>query len=134
MSELKAKYASESVAEQVHVLTMETLNGNQRLAGPQLFLWIDEVAVVVARRHSGSDVTTVKIENLEFLKPAINKDTVIVKGKIISVGRSSMYINVEAFSERFSGEQTKIATAKVLMVALDENEVPHPVPELIIEE
>ena len=62
---LNGKKISDSLAEQVHVLTMETLNGNQRLSGPKLLYWIDEVATIVARRHAGSDVTTARLSRIQ---------------------------------------------------------------------
>ncbi len=124
------KGASASMAEQVHVLTMPTLNGNAYLSGAQLMQWVDEVAVVVARRHSGTDVTTVRVDNLQFLLPAINRDTIVVKGALSKVGSTSMLVHVDVYKERFCGEQTKIAQADVLMVSLDEAEHPRIVPRL----
>ncbi len=124
------KGATASMAEQVHVLTMPTLNGNAYLSGAQLMQWVDEVAVVVARRHSGTDVTTVRVDNLQFLLPAINRDTIVVKGALSKVGSTSMLVHVDVYKERFCGEQTKIAQADVLMVSLDEAEHPHIVPRL----
>lgn len=130
---LNGKKISDSLAEQVHVLTMETLNGNQRLSGPRLLYWIDEVATIVARRHAGSDVTTARLSNMRFLRPAINKDTVVVKGHIVYAGRTSMKIKVDAYIERFCGENTLIADAELWFVALDESEKPTPIPPLLIE-
>ncbi len=127
------KKVSDSLAEQVHVLTMETLNGNQRLSGAKLMCWIDEVATIVARRHAESDVTTARMNNLRFLHPAINKDTVVVKGHIVYAGRTSMKIKVEAFIERFFGENKLIADAELWFVALDESEKPVCVPSLLLE-
>lgn len=126
------KTVSESVAEQVHVLTMRTLNGNQRLSGGQLMWWIDETATVAARRHAGTDVTTARVDNLQILKPAFNKDTVVVKARVTHVGNSSMDVKTDVYIERFCGEQTLVATADVLMVALDENERLVTVPGLIL--
>ena len=125
------KSAEDSRAEQVHVLTMPTLNGNAYLSGAQLMAWVDEVSVVVARRHSGTDVTTVRVDNLQFLLPAINRDTIVVKGFLTAVGNTSMTVHVDVFKERFCGTQTRIAQADVLMVSLDEAEHPHPVPALL---
>jgi len=47
------KTVSESRTEQVQILTQGTLNGDKRLFGGKLMEWIDVVAAVVARRHSG---------------------------------------------------------------------------------
>ena len=83
------KKVSDSYTEQVHVLTMGTLNGYNRLFGGKLMAWIDEVAAVVARRHSSSNVTTASIDNLEFKKAAYANDTLVLKGKIRRLNSSN---------------------------------------------
>ena len=91
------KKVSDSYTEQVHVLTMDTLNGYNRLFGGKLMAWIDEVAAVVARRHSSSNVTTASIDNLEFKKAAHANDTLVLKGKITYAGTTSMEVNVKTY-------------------------------------
>ena len=51
-AELKAKKISDSHVEQTYVLMTRHLNGAGRLFGGQLISWIDEIAGIVARRHS----------------------------------------------------------------------------------
>lgn len=127
------KYVKDSYTEQVHVLTMSNLNGYNRLFGGQLMSWIDEVAAVVARRHSGQNVTTASIDTLVFKKPAHANDTVIINGKITYAGNTSMEIDVKTYVEKLNGEQVLINEAFVTMVALDENERPTKIPALILE-
>jgi acyl-CoA hydrolase len=126
----KKKSVSQSRAEQSHILTMKNLNGNQLLFGAQMFSWMDEVAVIVARRHSGYDVTTARVDECQFLATAINCDTIIVKGELVSVGRTSMRVKIEIYKERFDAERILIANAYFLMVALDADGHPVTVPEL----
>lgn len=127
------KRVSDSVTEQVHILTQGSLNGYQRLFGGQLMSWIDIVAAVVARRHSGMNVTTAAIDMLEFKAPAYANDTVLIVGKLTYVGRSSMEVKVTVYVEELNGNRKLINTAYVIMVALDENEKPAEVPRLILE-
>ena len=127
------KRVSDSVTQQVHVLSQGNLNGYQRLFGGQLMAWIDVVAAVVARRHSGRNVTTVVVDMLQFQAPAYANDTIVIIGKITYVGRTSMEVKVTAYVEELSGERKLINTAYVVMVALDENERPTAVPGLILE-
>ncbi len=117
----REKTVADSRAEQSHILTMKNLNGNQLLFGAQMFSWMDEIAVIVARRHSGYDVTTARVDECQFLQTAINCDTITVKGELVSVGNTSMKVKIEIFKERFDAEQILIASAYFLMVALDEN-------------
>ena len=95
--------------------------------------WIDEVAAVVARRHSSSNVTTASIDNLEFKKAAYANDTLVLKGKITYAGTTSMEINVKTYVEKLNGETVLINNAYVIMVALDEDEKPKKIPGLKLE-
>lgn len=126
------KYVKDSCVEQVHVLTMSNLNGYNRLFGGQLMSWIDEVAAVVARRHSGCNVTTASVDTLIFKKPAHANDTVIINGKITYAGNTSMEIDVKSYVEDLSGERTLINEAFITMVAIDENEKPTKIPALVL--
>ncbi len=127
------KKVKDSCAQQVHVLTMSNLNGYNRLFGGQLLSWIDEVAAVVARRHSNCNVTTASIGMLKFKKPAYANETVVLSGKITYTGRTSMEVEVKTYVEKLNGEKILINEAYVIMVALDENERPTEVPTLILE-
>ena len=64
------KTVAESRSTQVHILMPGDLNGYGRLFGGKLMEWIDVVAAVVARRHSGCEVTTASVDHLEFKSPA----------------------------------------------------------------
>jgi len=133
MGELEAKRVSESRAEQVQIIMSGDTNGYGRLFGGRLVEWIDVVAAVVARRHSGCEVTTVSIDNLHFKAPAYVNETVVLMGQATYTGRTSVEVKVDTYSESLSGERSMINRAYVTMVALDENEKPAPVPALILE-
>ena len=95
--------------------------------------WIDEVAAVVAQRHSGANVTTASVDNLTFLKGAYQNDMVIIKGKVTWVGKTSMEVCVDTYVESLSGERIRINNAHFMMIALDEDDKPIEVPRLILE-
>ena len=97
------KRVTDSESQQVHVLTMAHMNGAQRLFGGQLMAWIDEVSAAVARRHAGCHVTTALVDKLEFDKGAFPNDVIVIN------------------------------SARLIMVALDENGRPCRVPGLILE-
>ncbi len=127
------KTVSESRTEQVQILTQGTLNGDKRLFGGKLMEWIDVVAAVVARRHSGYNVTTAVVDTLQFRRAAYSNDTIVLNGYITYVGRTSMEVCVKTYVENLSGEKSLINTAYIVMVALDENENPTVVPALKLE-
>ena len=62
------KRIKDSETEHVQILTQGTLNGYKRLFGGKLMEWIDITAAVVARRHSGKNVTTA------FISPIVPID------------------------------------------------------------
>lgn len=127
------KRVSDSYSEQVHILTQANINGYNRLFGGQLMEWIDIVAAVVARRHSGHNVTTAVVDKLTFKAPAYPNDTVIVCGFVTYVKRTSMEVCIKSYVENLTGERKLINKAYLVMVALDENEKPVEVPRLILE-
>ena len=133
MAERTMKTVSESATTQVQILTQANLNGYQRLFGGQLMSWMDIVAAVTARRHSGKNVTTACVDKLEFHKPAHANDTLVITGEIVYVGRTSMEVRVRAYVEELNGSKELTNEARFIMVALDENEKPTPVPGLLLE-
>lgn len=127
------KRVCDSRTEQVHILFQGNLNGYKRLFGGKLMEWIDILAAVVARRHSNRNVTTASVDSLEFTAAARANDTLVLDGYITYVGRTSMEVCVKTYVELLNGDRKLINKAYVIMVALDENENPVPVPGLIIE-
>ena len=128
---MKQKYVNDSRTEQVQILSQATLNGYQRLFGGQLMEWIDVVAAVTARRHCGKNVTTAAVDSLEFSAAAYANDTLVLVGTVTYTGTTSMEVCVKTYIEELSGERRLINKAYLIMVALDENEKPTPVPKLI---
>lgn len=131
--EQKAKRVADSRTEQVHILMPADSNGTYRMFGGILMQWIDIVAAVVARRHSGSNVTTASVDNLQFLAPAHINDTVILVGRMTYAGRTSMEVCVDTFVEALDGQRRHVNKAYVVMVAVDGQNCPQAVPQLIPE-
>ena len=129
MSEYKT--VSDSYSEQVQILTQANINGYNRLFGGQLMEWIDIVAAVTARRHSGRNVTTAVVDTLAFEAPAYPNDTIIVCGHITYVGRTSMEVCVETFVEEMSGECSLVNKAYLVFVAMKDGK-PSPVPGMLL--
>ena len=127
------KTVDDSRVETVHIVRPSHLNGANRLFGGILMQWIDEVAGIVAKRHSGSNVITASVDNLTFLHGAYQNDLVVIKGKMTWVGSSSMEVCVDTYVEHPSGERHRINNAHFMMVALDEHDKPIAVPRLLLQ-
>ncbi len=130
---IDSKRIEDSMVETVHIVRPNHLNGANRLFGGILMQWLDEVAGIVAKRHSMTNVITASIDNLRFLKGAYQNEMVVIIGKLTWVGTSSMEVRVDTYVENKQGERRPINRAYFVMVALDENDKPVPVPRLILE-
>ena len=130
---MQPKSPSESYTEQVQILLSGSMNGAKRLFGGQLMSWIDIVAAVTARRHCGRNVTTAAVDSLEFLGAARANETIVLIGQITYAGTTSMEVQVQTYVEELCGTKRLINTAYVVLVALDENDRPTPVPPLLLE-
>lgn len=130
---MEAKPVEDSITEQIQILMPIHINGQDRLFGGQLVEWIDVVAAVVARRHSGHNVTTVAIDNLQFKAGAFINNTLVIIGRMTYVGTSSMEVRVDTYVEDLSGIRKVVNRAYIVMVALDKDGNPTPVPSLKVE-
>ncbi|MBH1939337.1 acyl-CoA thioesterase [Mobilitalea sibirica] len=133
MEEKEAKRVADSLTEQVQILMPSHINGSDRLFGGQLVQWIDVVAAVVARRHSGRNVTTAAIDTLQFKAGAYINNTLVLIGRITYVGKTSMEVRVDTYVEDIAGMRKVVNRAYLVLVALDENGKPTQVPRLILE-
>ena len=130
---MQPKKVSQSATSQIQILMPTDINGYERLFGGKLMEWIDVVAAVVARRHSNCNVTTAAVDHLQFKQAAFVNSTVVLKGQITHVGTSSMEVKVETFVEELNGDRRMINIAYLILVAIDNDGKPQPVPQLILE-
>ncbi len=90
---------------------------------------MDMAAGVVASRHSKGRAVTVAVEGMKFHHPVFVGDDVSVFAHLVSVGTTSMTIDVETWRRaRHSEESHKVTQAKFVFVAIDEERRPRRVP------
>lgn len=130
---MNPKTVEDSRVETVHIVRPNHLNGANRLFGGILMQWIDEVAGIVAKRHCMGNVTTASVDNLTFLSGAYQNDMIVIRGKLTWVGNTSMEVCVDTYVESPNGKRVRINNAHFMMVALDANDKPMPVPKLILQ-
>lgn len=123
---------SESIVETVHMVRPNHLNASGRLFGGVLMQWIDEVAGLVAKRHTRMNVTTASVDNLKFLHGAYQRDVVVIIGKATYVGRTSMEVKVDTYVEHDDASRTLINRAYFTMVGLDKDDKPAAIPGLVL--
>ncbi len=93
----------------------------------QMDLAAGNVASLLARGRA----STVRVEAINFLRPVQVGDEVSLYARLVSRGRSSMNIHVEAWRRpRESRETTKVTDANFTFVAIDPvTRRPRPLPE-----
>ena len=114
----------------VQIVLPQHCNGyaKPRLFGGQMMAWIDIIGAVAARRFTRCAVTTVCIENLNFIGPAYLNDTITQDARVTWTGNTSLEVRVDSYVEQLDGTRTLVNRAYAVYVALDDNDRPTPVP------
>jgi len=114
------------IMDQHHTNLMGTVHGGRILN------LIDSVAGVVAARHSDGPAVTAAIDETAFLQAVRVGDVLHVHARITWAGRSSMEVAVTVTADRWDRAvpPTTVATAHLVMVAIDEDGHPRPIPSL----
>ena len=104
------------------------LHGN--VHGGVIMKLADDVAGVVAARHSGGRAVTASIDEMVFLVAVHVGDLVRASAQVNWAGRTSMEVGVRITAERWDTLEpaTHVASAYVVYVGVDEHERPRPVP------
>ena len=86
MNVIEERKVSDSMVETVHMVRPNHMNAAGRLFGGMLMQWLDEVAGLVAKRHTRSNVITASVDNLHFIHGAYQGEMVVIIGKVTYVG------------------------------------------------
>lgn len=91
---------------------------------------MDLAAGIRAGERARCRVVTAAVKEMTFEKPVKVGDTLSIYTAITRTGRTSLTLNVEAWvhRQRFGGLE-KVTAATFIMVAMDENRQPMPLPE-----
>ena len=118
------------ITTSVQIVLPQHCNGYRkpRLFGGQIMAWIDIVGAVAARRYTQRAVTTVCVDNLNFLNPAYLNDTVVQEAIVTWTGRTSLEVRVDSYVEQLDGERKPVNRAYLVFVALDDQDNPVEVP------
>ncbi len=133
MSEEKGKYVHQSATEMVQLVLPNDTNVLGNVLGGRVMHWIDLVGAMVAFRHSRRPVVTASMERLDFHSPIRLGDLVILKACLTFVGKTSMEVQVEVYSEEpLTGSRRHTSSAFLTYVALDDQGKPTAAPPLLL--
>jgi len=97
--------------------------------GGWLMSQMDLAASSIATQRAAGRVATVAVEAMAFLSPVMIGDEVSLYGQLVSTGRSSMKIAVEAYRRhRHEAERVKVTEGVFTFVAIGQDRRPRPLP------
>ncbi|MCS6996495.1 MAG: acyl-CoA thioesterase [Casimicrobiaceae bacterium] len=106
-------------------------NANGDIFGGWLMAQVDLAGSVPAARRARGRIATVAVSSFVFKQPVQVGDVVSFFARIVKTGRSSITVEVEAYSERKQGrEVVKVTEAVLTYVAIDTTGRPRELPPL----
>lgn len=116
-------------------LTLRTLampsdaNAAGDIFGGWVMAQMDLACGIRAAERAKGRVVTAAVKEMAFAKPMKIGDTLCIYSHIDRVGRTSMVLKVEAWAQRYLSDlMEKVTDADFVMVALDKDGKPTPVP------
>jgi acyl-CoA hydrolase len=129
---LNALKVSNSSLIASHLMMPQDANIQGNVYGGTIMKLMDEIAGVVAARHSRKNVVTASIDQMSFLKPVYIGNLLILKASVNYVGKSSMEIGVRIEAEDLTnGNIVHTGSSYMTFVALDEGGHPTTAPKVI---
>ncbi len=90
---------------------------------------MDLAAGIAAGTRAKGRVATAAVSKLSFIQPVKVGDVVCVYTEIVRTGRTSVTLDVETWVlRRGQGQRTRVTQAEIVLVAVDENGRPRPLP------
>lgn len=128
------KFAKESAVIMTEMVLPNDTNTLNNLMGGKLMHWMDIVAAIAAQKHSNSIVVTASADNISFQEPIALGNVVTLKAQVTRAFNSSMEVFIEVTAEDIPANK-KIMTHRAFFtfVAVDENNRPSRIPELVPE-
>ncbi|GFN34047.1 putative acyl-CoA thioester hydrolase YkhA [Paenibacillus curdlanolyticus] len=131
---MNQRYCRESKCYKTARVFPTDVNNHDTLFGGKLMAYIDDIASIAATKHCRRTVVTASTDSVDFLHPIRPTDSVGLEAYVTWTGKSSMEVFVKVVKEGLlSGERIVAATAFLTFVALDDDNKPVPVPEVVPE-
>lgn len=113
----------------LEIVLPEQANHYGTLYGANALQIMGKAAFACATRHARCAVVMAKADSIEFRRPIKIGSIIDVNAQVVFQGRSSMTVTVEiAPDPADASESTPAITGRFMMVAVDRNGVPVPIP------
>jgi acyl-CoA thioesterase YciA len=104
-------------------------NANGDIFGGWVLSQMDAAGGIAGVDRARGRVVTIKVDTMTFIRPVRVGDVLSVFTEVVTVGRSSMKIHLEAWVNRFiTNALEKVTDAVFTFVAVDEAGRPRPIP------
>lgn len=131
---MEDKPISESQVTLAEVMQPQHANPAGNIFGGVIMSIIDNAALICASRHTYKNCVTASIDRIDFISPVFVGNVVFAKASLNYVATTSMEIGVRVEAECLvTGNTAHVASAYLTFVALDENDKPTDIPEVILE-
>jgi acyl-CoA thioesterase YciA len=114
----------------IRVLAMPTdTNAAGDIFGGWIMSQVDIAGSIAAYRRANGRVVTVAVNAFQFHKPVFVGDLISCYAEVVRIGRTSLTVHVEVFSERSRRveECIRVTEATLTYVAVDQDRKPRPV-------
>jgi acyl-CoA thioesterase YciA len=111
-------------------------NAHGTIFGGWVMAQVDLAGSVAAVGRARGSVVTVAVNSFVFRQPVFVGDLVSFYARVLKVGRTSVTVDVEVYSQRGrqgTTEVVKVTEAQLTYVAVDEDRRPRPLPGGTIE-
>jgi acyl-CoA hydrolase len=126
-----AKMPGDSSTTMVRIMMPMDANVSGNVFGGSILRMIDEVASIVAFKHSRNNVVTASLDRMDFHSPVYIGDILRLIASVNYTHRTSMEVGVRVEAENpLTGESRHTGTCYLTYVALDKNRKPTLVPAL----
>ena len=111
-------------------------NAHGTIFGGWVMSQVDIAGSIPAWERAQGPVVTVAVNSFIFKEPVFVGDVVSFYARVLKVGRTSVTVDVEVFSQRGrsgSREAVKVTEAQLTYVAVDDRRQPRPVPGGVVQ-
>lgn len=108
-------------------------NAHGTIFGGWVMAQVDIAGSIPAWERAQGPVVTVAVNSFVFKEPVFVGDVVSFYARVMKVGRTSVTVDVEVYSQRDRGKDVvKVTEAQLTYVAVDADRRPRLVPEALI--
>ncbi len=125
---------SKTVVTQTRLMMPTDANPAGNVHGGVIMKYVDEVAGLVAHRHSRRNVVTARMERMDFTEPVFIGNALILTARLVFTGRTSMTVFVTVEAENLdTGEIVRTGSCRLTMIGLNERGKPSGVAPVVPE-